>query len=126
VRRLLSCNRFVWVTKSFSFLLAKGNYMHFLFFVNRLQDIRTLKNRGNFNFVFKVKNRICLNSFYHNIDPSSFLIRNAFHMSLKLNLIHAPIIVLIFFNKQTHLKEIDFEPIPNAWTLYIQKTVDLR
>ncbi len=28
VGRLLSCHRFVWVTKSFSFLLAKGNYMH--------------------------------------------------------------------------------------------------
>ena len=45
MRRLLSCNRFVWVTKSFSFLLAKGNYMYFFTLVNSYRNISTLKNR---------------------------------------------------------------------------------
>ena len=53
--------------------------MHFLFFVNRLQDIRTLKNRTNFNTFFRTQKLHSLEfeSVRSNLFITSYLINNS-------------------------------------------------
>ncbi len=65
--------------------------MHNFIFVNRLQDIRTLKNRTNFKLVSRAQKlhslelkTVCLISFYHSIDSIIifYLTNNALRMFL--------------------------------------------